>query len=479
MPKNNTKGKNAFHFFMLDWKRKQEKCGKVFKNGLKDVATDPQCSEDWKNLAPHLKGEYKAKAKESKVLPQRISSKQTTIGENIEEILLEQKREEQFQQNMIQYINAIIAIGTQHKNLEKLKFIFIHVNKFYRREIGINKFDFCPAEFAIGEFSLEDGMANIYHEIISSKIPLGWKRDALETSSETHKIPINMSGGQNDFAYMYERVVNILKSNMTGIKFPPLFTVRDVVPVVKSLLSRMTEATNTSMDDFVVYTLETLFGELRNAATQHVDDISIPLVVAENEFKKDVFASTRGLECDYHKNIEDSSQYCSMSIIKRWCFTICDYCCEYMNIPMIQGVHYPVSEKCSNSTILESLGNLTINDSVNVVSMTGVTEEHRLKVSGRTYTEEQRRRNLSQPVNIIDHSKTYSLNNSIIPGRPLRPPKTTAQAIIKVDDTSIENNYTINILKDMDFPALGGRGISLAKNKMPIKVPLGKGRGKC
>lgn len=51
------------------------------------------------------------------------------------------------------------------------------------------------------------------------------------------------------------------------------------------------------MNDFVIYSLENLFGVLRNVAAQNVNDYSIPLVVAENEFRKDFFSSVCNLGC--------------------------------------------------------------------------------------------------------------------------------------------------------------------------------------
>lgn len=45
MPK--AKGKNAFFFFMLDWKRRAEAKGFTFPNGLKDVQADPDCNIEW------------------------------------------------------------------------------------------------------------------------------------------------------------------------------------------------------------------------------------------------------------------------------------------------------------------------------------------------------------------------------------------------------------------------------------------------
>lgn len=67
---------------------------------------------------------------------------------------------------MLQYIDSVVSMGLLHNNLQKLKFIFIHVKWFYKREIEINKCEFCPAEFAVAQFSLENNVENIYHEVV-------------------------------------------------------------------------------------------------------------------------------------------------------------------------------------------------------------------------------------------------------------------------------------------------------------------------
>ncbi|XP_076236936.1 protein maelstrom homolog [Calliopsis andreniformis] len=470
------KGQNAFYFFMLEWKRKQEKKGRVFPNGLKDISNNPDLNEEWRNLPKQQKGYYEAQAKESKIQAQGALTKKTALGESIDEVYESEKREQEFHQNMLQYIESVVSMGTQHNNLEKIKFIFIHVNWFYKREIGINKYDFCPAEFAIAEFSLENGIENMYHEIINAKIPLGWRRDAYETSMETHKIPVELKVGEENFALMYDKLIAILKANKTGNKFPPLYTAKDMNIAVESLLKRMTEAAKKSTDDFVIYSLEALFGALRNAATQKVDDCSIPLVIAEIEFGKDIFVSEQNLECSYHKNIDGTSQYCSMAVVKRWGFTICDHCCEFLNIPMIKGIHCPVSESHIKSSVEENIevhmNKLNINEQCKMVSMTGVSEDYRRRVSERSYQEEQRRRNECKPLEIIDHSKFNTISNVSIPGRPLRLPKTKSRAVSEMPENLPSFNAS-------DFPPMGGRGTVPKKDEKDIKFSLGRGRGKC
>lgn len=45
-PKNNKK--NAFYYFMLDFKKREESKGVNFPEGLKAIMNNPQCSKEWK-----------------------------------------------------------------------------------------------------------------------------------------------------------------------------------------------------------------------------------------------------------------------------------------------------------------------------------------------------------------------------------------------------------------------------------------------
>lgn len=49
----------------------------------------------------------------------------TTLGESVAELELEQKREEEFHQNMLQYIESIVCMGVQHNSkYSKLNLFF-------------------------------------------------------------------------------------------------------------------------------------------------------------------------------------------------------------------------------------------------------------------------------------------------------------------------------------------------------------------
>ena len=55
-PKNKP---NAFFMFMKDWKAQQEKRGRYFPNGMKDVQQDPECHEAWKYVSDKRRASYK------------------------------------------------------------------------------------------------------------------------------------------------------------------------------------------------------------------------------------------------------------------------------------------------------------------------------------------------------------------------------------------------------------------------------------
>ncbi|KAK9299561.1 hypothetical protein QLX08_007466 [Tetragonisca angustula] len=470
--------KNAYYFFMLDWAKQQERFGLPAPRNLRELAV--ACSDDWKILPPHQKGIYKAKAIQYKIKSQGKAStdKKTTIGESLASLELEEKKEQEFHQNMLRYIESVVSLGILHNNLAKLKFIFIHTNWFCKKSIGINKYEFFPAEFAVAEFSIENGIEDVYHELLKAKIPLGWRRDAIEISQQTHQIPLNLEDAENDFSVMYDKFTKFLDARKTGNKYPPLFTLKDLYPAVESLLTKMIDDGRGCLEDYLIYSVEALFGELRNAAVKKVSSRSLPLVIAEHRFAKDYFSDRRGFECEFHKII-DITQYCSKSIVTRWGLTICDYCCEYLDIKMIEGVHCPYDEHFDISIeneiydIQYRTKNLNIKKK-QTIKVDKVSMKHKNEISKRS-DKELNRWNADTSIDRVDDVQpcTSQINTATLnmPMRPLRAPKTTAQAL--------EIDETIDPLNEVNFPPIGGRGTTIhRKNNAPIKLPLGRGRGR-
>jgi len=135
------------------------------------------------------------------------------------------------------FINNIFIIAV----LPQLKFCFVHVNWFFSTIVN-NTPEYFPAEYAFGIFSLQNGIEDIHHAIVSAEIPLGYKREALEISQNTHNIPIKCKGGETDFAIMYEKLVNFLESRKLVNQYPYLYTTKDFAKVVRSLITKLSDA---------------------------------------------------------------------------------------------------------------------------------------------------------------------------------------------------------------------------------------------
>lgn len=69
-------------------------------------------------LPPHEKGIYKAKAKQYKIKTQGNGTrdKKTTIGESLTSLELQEKKEQEFHQNMIRYIESVVSLGILHNS---------------------------------------------------------------------------------------------------------------------------------------------------------------------------------------------------------------------------------------------------------------------------------------------------------------------------------------------------------------------------
>lgn len=165
------------------------------------------------------------------------------------------------------------------------------------------------------------------------------------------------------------------------------------------------------MEDFTVYSIEYLYKTLvdLNSSRKDPNSKEVPLSVAKEEFKKDLFQYVHGIECSvssqnkymnhflfrlqivfvvfminneflsnfrqYHLSIDGSSLHCSKAVIKQWCFTICTYCDSLIG-ELIRGVHMPKSKEDDprNLTLNQSFqSKCSLNTSFrSVQSMTGV-----------------------------------------------------------------------------------------------------------
>ncbi|XP_018053338.1 PREDICTED: protein maelstrom 2 [Atta colombica] len=505
MPKN--RSRNAFFFFMADWKKREEAHGRAFPNGFKDVQQDPECNAEWQSLTKQEKSRFEAMAKNDKIASQiSDKDKKTTFGESL--IMLQQKEKEKlmFIKNMQENIKVIIDTAVNLNFLTELKFCFVHVNWFFSMIVN-NTLEYFPAEYTFGVFSLKNGIEDVHHTIVSAKIPLGYRREALEISQNSHKIPIEYEGGETDFAVMYGKLANFLESRKIVDQYPYLYTRKAFIREAQSLITRLCDAAQQDKEQFKIYELESLFVHLANELFKKRKDRNMDLipVYAHKIFENYTYRFDKGFECHFHKYVDGGPEYCSKSVLQQWAWTLCDEFCTPLNVEMQPGIHQPNRfdrNYFDERSLMSMMNKLQVRnvpqatpETDGVLSITGVSEQHRWNRSSRTYQEEMRRRNESKPIQVIDYSQfqdgtnTSNEKSSIIKSsgqstktlieekteylneKPLRPPNIDPRMYI----TSVENLIPTD---DENFPPIGGRGVSnRSRTFQSRKAPLGKGQG--
>lgn len=448
LPKMPPKSKNAFFYFALDFKNREESKGRKFRNGLKDVFTDEECSREWQEMPMHLRQRYNTMAKQEKNNGNGENSveKKTCIGQSISGIKKKYEQETSYNETMYSYIESTISTAWARKTLATQDFIFVHANYFCVRELPYNTLDYYPAEFAVGKFSLKDGLREIYNEIINEKIPIGYKGIAMQNSQDTHQIPPEMEGGTDDFHSMGRRLKELLDIN--GTTFPPMFMTKKTKPVVQSLFHRMFPDYDDTVQPFLLYEIEALFQVLLDMMLRNAkQSVTVTALVAERMLQKDIFAYERGIECTYHRCIDAAVEYCSKSMIKRWSYTICDNICEGLDIDTIPGIHYPSKKSYENSYSVVNPNDDSTHEFANAFHEQCQPDKETITKKNYEVTESNKNLETSEK---MPSKKTFQqptpllLTNGSATGRPLRLPKTTSRAQSALQNEGNSSNYNLN-----------------------------------
>ncbi|PSN52729.1 hypothetical protein C0J52_06145 [Blattella germanica] len=332
---NKKKQKNAFYFFMMDFKKKSEDKGLVF-SGQKELAQ--KATPFWDTLEPQNKWMFEEEARKVREIEGINMEKYTCQGKSHVQLEREMKEETEKYMNMMYEIENTVRSLNVSTTLRTHVFYTIHVNYYCRQECGM----YTPCEIALAAFNFADGVKETYHTLINpGHIPLGYKFDAHKTSEETHNIPVppeDFKGETN-----YQKIFTSIKQFLTRRVMSPVFTLPENIEAVKNVLWQLQESVNPDLEDmFHVYPLTKLFYELRNLSASSSNSIGFSeFSLAENELERDDFSFARGLACDFHKG-SDALPYCSLLHVKSWIFLIMKSCCKDLGIDLKPGLHCPV-----------------------------------------------------------------------------------------------------------------------------------------
>ncbi|CAH1391475.1 unnamed protein product [Nezara viridula] len=340
-------GKNGFYFFMLEVQKQEALKGVQYSLPEISEIANPM----WTNMTPEERKPYNDKASTSVSKNSEDNSKKyTSLGISYADVDAGKRELDEARDLMIATIKNTVANLDIRTSLKTHKFFVCHANYFYKSDHHI----YYPAEIALAAFSLELGVLGTIHFFVDpGKIPLGFKYEAADWSTRTHGIPVNDASwneGIKDPLEMFGMVQSFIKKFTEPPEVPPIYTMFDTLnadsrlSVVKSALNMLCDAANEDSSLFRVYCLSHLFYEIRNKCSAEIPSVAI----MKSELDKDVFSYARDLGCYYHEE-KDLSMYCSLSIVTRWVFTICDHCCKHLGVKLILGRHVPKDTDLSES----------------------------------------------------------------------------------------------------------------------------------
>ncbi|KAJ0176264.1 hypothetical protein K1T71_008438 [Dendrolimus kikuchii] len=286
--------RNAFYFYMLDFKEEQRLKGIHYAN-MKEVAD--AANPSWQKSPPSVRTKYEAKAKAEKQKTNTPNQKYTSTGISFAEIDQMERELKEAEYNEREDIKNLVKFGKFNQTTLDLDFYLMDVN--YSSKFGS---DYLIGEMTLLRFSLRDGIKDYYPEEINP-VQLGLV-----------------------LPFIGERTVYPLL----------LFKVLPIQNFIMQLCR------NAGEDDslFRVYKLDFLFFTLINGIRTKEDEGFPKESLALVQLKKDVFKYTPRLGCKHHEEI-DKSVMCTSSRTKRWAYTVLDSCCPLIDVQVQPGKHVP------------------------------------------------------------------------------------------------------------------------------------------
>ncbi|KAF6198786.1 hypothetical protein GE061_006808, partial [Apolygus lucorum] len=159
-PKN--KGRNGFYYFMQEVRQDEAARGKNMRMDEVQVIAGPL----WEKLSVDEKEEYNRMAKEAKLRGAADDERKfNSLGVSFAAVDgLEREQEEQ--EKIMKATIKTIVMSSSPEALTRKPFYLCHVNYYYLVK-GADCTTYQPAEIALAEFTLEDGLRETRNFVLS------------------------------------------------------------------------------------------------------------------------------------------------------------------------------------------------------------------------------------------------------------------------------------------------------------------------
>ncbi|XP_073945972.1 germ-plasm component protein maelstrom [Choristoneura fumiferana] len=334
MPKKPTR--NAFYFYMLDFKEEQRKKGINYKN-MAEIAE--AAGPLWRDAPPAARAKFEEISKKEKQKANVPEKKYTSTGVSLADIEQMDKELRDTEAAEVKAIQNFVKLNSFNSN-EGLLQADIYI-------MDVNYYCQAGSEYLIGEstilrFNLIDGIKDTYPEMINpGGIPVGYARDVKLGCEELGlNMPDDTSRPSNYMKILANTIDYLKQSDQSVTTLPPIYTMPDKVAPVVNFIQQMCSRAAEDETLFRVYKLDTLFYNMINAIKTRPEEGFPKISLALTQLKKDPFQYNPGLACEHHEEI-DKAVKCTLSRCKRWAFTILDSCCPVGGVDMIPGAHIP------------------------------------------------------------------------------------------------------------------------------------------
>jgi len=319
--------KTPFYFYMMEQKERMEREGKWNNSRPLQELIDaiyPTWKEKSKSnpefLAPYI--ELHRGWKDSR--ERNLDNKYDSLGRPLADIRREALRVRRKEEEMNRDIENVVKHASSkviHTN-----FYVAHFNYLCRTD----KDFFIPCEAAIVEFNLEKGITKCWQEFISplDSIPEGYRYRCIKYSRETHNISPDFEQYQSDYPKIMDSLQKFM--NVGSKSIPPIYVMPTHKEVAECITQFITERSGSNME-FKVYPLPKLLQELC-----HFPNIFI----AQHLMEEDNFSHNPGLACHLHESLQNY-YHCSLSVCKRWIFTLVNACSNMYDLTLKPGRHLP------------------------------------------------------------------------------------------------------------------------------------------
>ncbi|XP_030385112.1 uncharacterized protein LOC115632203 [Scaptodrosophila lebanonensis] len=243
---------------------------------------------------------------------------------------------------MQRHIEQIVRSSVKRSEIESRSYFFVMVNYFTKAR---NWDVYTPAEIAVSQFSLREGVQRIYHTLVNPGANLyGAKFQTQQHANLTHRLPVPPKAlGEVKLEKIYNDLVEFVCGNLKNEdEMPPVFTMAKDIPIVTSVLNFISSGLRSKLK---VYSLEYLFFIMKEA-TCEAGGLPAPkdIYITNALMKVDTYEHQSNIGCKYHAK-RNLSKYCAKSYVTRWGFMFANYMCHDLGIKLHTNRHMPSNLK--------------------------------------------------------------------------------------------------------------------------------------